>query len=87
MGLLLDLYSPKLVWDTEQKVIKNNLNIFTNSLLSLIVAGIVVFIIVLLKFTIYPSFLLIVSIYVCLILFFYYLLKIKTINLINKIEI
>lgn len=86
MGLLIDLYSPKLIWDDERRVIKNNLNVFTNSLLSLIIAGIVIFIIILFQLTIYPAFLLIFLFYTFLIFFFYYLLKLKAIKLINKIE-
>lgn len=45
-GILLDLYNPKLVWDSEQKAVKQNANVLLNMVVSLLVAAI----------TVYPTF-------------------------------
>lgn len=41
-GLLLDLLNPKLEWDSEQKAVKQNLNVVFNILFSTVLAGIMV---------------------------------------------
>ncbi len=38
-GLLIDLYNPKLDWDSEQKAVKQNVNVLYNMLIGLIFAG------------------------------------------------
>jgi ABC-2 type transport system permease protein len=37
-GIFIDLYSPKLNWDNEQKAVKQNLNVLVNMLLGVILA-------------------------------------------------
>lgn len=48
VGVLIDLYSPKLVWDNEQKAVKQNFNVFISMLVSIpfaaVGAGLVIFI-------------------------------------------
>jgi len=41
-GLLLDLLNPKLEWDTEQKAVKQNINVFFTMLFSIAVAVIMI---------------------------------------------
>lgn len=38
-GLLVDLYNPKLNWDSEQKAVKQNVNVLYNMLIGLILLG------------------------------------------------
>ncbi len=38
-GLMIDLYNPKLDWDSEQKAVKQNVNVLYNMLIGLIFAG------------------------------------------------
>jgi ABC-2 type transport system permease protein len=38
-GLLVDLYNPKLNWDSEQKAVKQNINVLYNMLIGLILLG------------------------------------------------
>lgn len=38
-GIFIDLYSPKLSWDNEQKAVKQNFNVLINMLLGIIIAG------------------------------------------------
>lgn len=40
VGVLIDLHSPKLVWDNEQKAVKQNFNVFISMLISIPFAGI-----------------------------------------------
>jgi ABC-2 type transport system permease protein len=39
IGLLIDLHSPKLVWDDEQKAVKQNFNSMKSLLIGLVVGG------------------------------------------------
>ncbi|TCZ77401.1 hypothetical protein E0485_10405 [Paenibacillus albiflavus] len=41
-GLIIDTFSPKLNWDTEQKAVKQNMNSLFSMLVNFIVAGIIV---------------------------------------------
>jgi ABC-2 type transport system permease protein len=45
-GILMDLFFPKLNWDTEQKAVKQNLNAMFNMFLCMALGGLVVFIVV-----------------------------------------
>ncbi len=45
IGILIDLISPKLHWDNEQKAVKQNMNVLINLVLSIVVSGSLLFII------------------------------------------
>lgn len=40
-GIIIDLYNPKLIWENEQKAVKQNLNLLFNMLISMIFAALV----------------------------------------------
>jgi ABC-2 type transport system permease protein len=41
--ILLDLYNPKLDWDSEQKAVKQNLNVVYSMIISSIIAGLTIY--------------------------------------------
>ena len=45
-GMLIDIYFPKLVWDNEQKAVKQNLNTFVNMVLCFAFSGLVIFVVI-----------------------------------------
>lgn len=49
VGILIDLYHPKLDWDNEQKAVKQNLNVVLHMLILLVFAGATIFVSVILK--------------------------------------
>jgi ABC-2 type transport system permease protein len=86
-GILIDLGFPKLVWDNEQKAVKQNFNVVLNMLLSAVVAGIPVFIIIVLHFTLWMTFLILISVFVILDLLLYNILSTAGVRLFEKIEV
>ncbi|QUH25929.1 putative ABC transporter permease subunit [Serpentinicella alkaliphila] len=43
IGILIDLYNPKLIWDSEQRAVKQNLNVLFHTLIGSIFAGVTFF--------------------------------------------
>jgi ABC-2 type transport system permease protein len=86
-GILLDLNYPKLIWDNEQKAVKQNFNVILNMLASIIVAGLPIFISIVLHFTLLMTFLMIVVMFGILNLLLYSILSTVGARLFEKIEI
>ncbi|HWR61670.1 MAG TPA: hypothetical protein VN580_08680 [Clostridia bacterium] len=86
-GILIDLNFPKLVWDNEQKAVKQNFNVILNMLAGIVLAGITVFISIALNFTLMMTFLLIVVLFGLLDLLLYSILSTVGVRLFEKIEI
>jgi ABC-2 type transport system permease protein len=86
-GILIDLNFPKLIWDNEQKAVKQNFNVVLNMLLSVVVAGIPIFIIIALHFTVWMTFLTLISVFVILDLLLYNILSTVGVRLFEKIEV
>jgi len=42
-GIIFDLFNPKLDWDSEQKAVKRSWNVALNSLIGMLIAGLVIF--------------------------------------------
>ncbi|HYE82994.1 MAG TPA: hypothetical protein VEG39_12620 [Clostridia bacterium] len=85
-GMLLDLNFPKLVWDNEQKAVKQNFNVVLNILISIVMAGIPIFVSIVLHFTLRMSFLTIVVLYGILNILLYSILSTVGVRLFEKIE-
>lgn len=85
-GILLDLNFPKLVWDNEQKAVKQNFNVVLNMLISAVVAGIPVFISIALRFTLWMSFLIIAVLFGILDILLYNILSTVGVKLFERIE-
>jgi ABC-2 type transport system permease protein len=86
-GILIDLNFPKLIWDNEQKAVKQNFNVVLNMLLSVVVVGIPIFIIIALHFTLWITFLTLISVFVILDLLLYNILSTVGVRLFEKIEV
>lgn len=86
-GILLDLNFPKLIWDNEQKAVKQNFNVIINMLASMLVAGITIFICIALKFTLPMTTFVIVVLFALLDLLLYNILVTVGVRLFANIEI
>ncbi len=86
-GIFIDLSFPKLVWDNEQKAVKQNFNVVLNMLVSLIIAGIPVFVAIALKFMLWMTFAALAVVFGALDLLLYNLLSVIGARLFEKIEI
>lgn len=62
-GILIDLYYPKLIWDNEQKAIKQNLNTFLNMVLCFVFSGLVIFTVIKLNLQLVSAVLLITIVF------------------------
>ncbi len=85
-GVLIDLGFPKLVWDNEQKAIKQNFNVVLNMLLSVLMAGIPIFTSIALKFTLPATFLVIAALFSILDLLLYNILSSAGVRMFERIE-
>lgn len=61
IGITLDIYNPKLVWDSEQKAVKQNLNVLFHLIIGVLVAGLTIFVVIKLKLTYILTIMLIVG--------------------------
>jgi ABC-2 type transport system permease protein len=86
IGILIDLNFPKLQWDTEQKAVKQNLNVLISMIICIALGGFTVFMIIKFKLTKWVVFALIVVSYTTLDVILYYILSTKGVNMLKKIE-
>ena len=86
-GILIDLNFPKLIWDNEQKAVKQNFNVVINMLASIVMAGIPIFISIALHFTLPMTLLVIVVLFGALDLLLYNILSTVGVRLYEDIEI
>lgn len=63
MGILIDLTFPKLQWDSEQRAVKQNINVLILMLLGFVIGGITVAVIIITKLTLWQAFAAIVVVY------------------------
>lgn len=86
-GILIDLNFPKLIWDNEQKAVKQNFNVVLNMLLSAVVAGIPIFTIIALHFTLWMTLLILMLVFGILDLLLYSILSTVGVRLFERIEV
>ncbi len=86
IGIFIDLNFPKLQWDTEQKAVKQNLNVIISMIICIALGGLTVFVIIKLQLTEWGAFGLIVVLYSILDAVLYYLLGTKGVSMLRKIE-
>lgn len=86
-GIFIDLNFPKLIWDNEQKAVKQNFNVMFNMLVSIVVAGITVFVSIVLHFTLWMTFFAIVVLFGILDLLLYNILSTVGVRLFENIEV
>jgi ABC-2 type transport system permease protein len=85
-GILIDLNFPKLVWDNEQKAVKQNFNVVINLLLGIVASCIPVFVVIALKFTLWMAFLSLAVLFGVLDALLYVILSTTGVRLLSKIE-
>lgn len=85
-GLLIDLSFPKLVWDSEQKAVKQNFNVVLSMLVSTVIAGIPIFVSIVLQFTLLATFLTVTVLFGILDLLLYSILKTAGVRKLERIE-
>lgn len=85
-GILIDLNFPKLVWDNEQKAVKQNFNVVINLLLSIAASCIPVFVVTMLKFTLWTVFISLAALFGVLDTLLYIILSTTGVKLLSKIE-
>lgn len=86
-GILIDLNFPKLIWDNEQKAVKQNFNVVLNMLAGLVMAGVPVFIAIALRFTLLQVFFTILVLFGLLDILLYNILATIGVRLFSKIEV
>jgi len=86
IGIFIDLNFPKLQWDTEQKAVKQNLNVMISMIICVALGGLTVFMIIKFELTKWTVFALIVGLYGILDAVLYYLLGTKGSEMLKKIE-
>lgn len=86
IGIFIDLNFPKLQWDTEQKAVKQNLNVLISMIICIAFGGLTVFMIIKFNLSKWAVFALIVGLYSSLNVALYYLLGTKGVSMLRKIE-
>lgn len=86
VGIFVDLNFPKLHWDSEQKAVKQNLNVMISMIICIALGGPTVFMIIKFKLTKWAAFALIVLLYAVLDMVLYYLLGTKGVKMLRRIE-
>ena len=86
IGIFIDLNFPKLNWDTEQKAVKQNLNVLLSMIICGALGGLTVFMVIKLQLTKWTVFALILVAFTIVDLLLYYLLGTKGAKMLRKIE-
>lgn len=85
-GILVDLRSPKLNWDSEQKAVKQNFNAFAAALISYALGGILTFLIVYFDVKLWPAFIIIAALFAASDFILYNLICTKGVETFRKLE-
>jgi ABC-2 type transport system permease protein len=85
-GILFDLAFPKLVWDNEQKAVKQNLNVVFNMLASIVIAGIPIFVSIALTLPLWTTFFLITVLFGALDILLYVMVSTVGVRMFERIE-
>ena len=85
-GILLDLFFPKLNWDTEQKAVKQNFNAMINMFLSMGIAGLSVFAVVKLNLVLISAILFILVVFGALDFILFKIIMTVGVNRLKQIE-
>jgi ABC-2 type transport system permease protein len=84
-GILIDLAFPKLSWDTEQRAVKQNMNVLLLMLSGLVIGGLTIFAIVALGLNIWVSFAVLAAVYGVLDVLLYWLISTLGVNMFSKL--
>ena len=86
IGIFVDLNFPKLQWDTEQKAVKQNLNVIISMVICIAIAALTVFVIMKFGMSKWIAFAFIAVTYGILDVVLYYLLGTKGVDMLRKME-
>lgn len=86
LGILIDLTFPRLQWDSEQRAVKQNINVLILMILGLVIAGLTIAAIVIIKLTLWQAFGGVVVIYGLIDCILYWLIKTYGISKFRKLE-
>lgn len=85
-GIFIDLNFPKLHWDTEQKAVKNNMNVIFNMLIGAVIGGLSIYLVFRFKLAMWSAFGVITLIFLILDIVLYFLLSTVGVKLYKAIE-
>lgn len=86
LGILVDLSFPKLHWDTEQRAVKQNMNVVIVMLLGMVIGGITILGIVMLELNIWVSFGILAAVYGMLDILLYWLISTYGVKTFSKLQ-
>lgn len=86
VGIFIDLMFPKLLWDNEQRAVKNNMNALISMILGFIILALTIGAVVWLKLNLWTAFGVLAVIYGAFDLILYFLLTSVGVKLFSKIE-
>ncbi len=86
IGILIDLNFPKLQWDTEQRAVKQNMNVLILMLLGFIIGGISVAAVAILGLKLWTAFGTLAGIYLVLDILLYWILSTAGVKMFSKIQ-
>jgi ABC-2 type transport system permease protein len=85
-GIMIDLAFPKLQWDTEQRAVKQNMNVLIEMFGGFAVAGLTVFLIIFLHLGLWASFGVLVAVYGILDILLYWMISTMGVNMFKKLQ-
>jgi len=86
VGIIIDLYNPKLHWDNEQKAVKNNLNLLLSMVICIAFGGLTAFAMIKLNLNLIQVVVSLVAVYGLLDSLLYLFLKKIGSKIFSKIE-
>lgn len=86
VGIIIDLYNPKLHWDNEQKAVKNNLNLILSMVICVAFGGLTIFAVIKLNLNLIQVVVSLVAVYGLLDGLLYLFIKKIGSNIFSKIE-
>lgn len=86
VGIFIDLNSPKLNWDNEQKAVKQNMNVMASMIVCVLIVGASIFGVIKLDLSVNMTFILILLLYGILDGMLYYLLCTKGVKMFKDIQ-
>lgn len=85
-GIMIDLTFPKLHWDTEQRAVKQNMNVLIEMFGGFVLAGVTVFLIIFLHLGLWASFGVLVAVYGILDILLYWMISTMGVNMFKKLQ-
>lgn len=86
MGIIIDLNHPKLIWEDEQRAVKQNMNVLLNMVIGIVVGGITTVSLITLQFSLWITFLVLVIVYSIINIILYNIISSTGVKLLRKLE-